>query len=182
MRGLLTGAAAVSLLMGACAPETAQSEDGISEEVATDGAEQGRAPELLTLDDSVGESAERVDGAAPDGSASFDPECLIEGPGAAGIVMPDTLGDFAAAFPQGTALSFYSAFMVDLSALCVRSDGADAICAIAFAEDSYAPDTEAQGLIVSSPVCNTSEGVGPATPVSTAVEAYGAATFGFSWD
>lgn len=184
MRIFQSGTVCLALALAACTAdaETNGEEEASAEAEDADGADAGGAPELLMLDTEVADGAERVDGTASAGGAAFDPECLIEEQRVAGIDLPATLGDFAGAFPERTALSFHSLFMVDLSALCVRSDGEDAICAIAFAEDSYSAGAAVESVIVSSPVCNDASGVGPGTPVSTAIEAYGEPTFGFSWD
>lgn len=182
MRISHSGVAMAVLALSACSADQATGQDTEAEGSVAAADETGGAPEQLILENGVADGAIRVEGTAPVGSASFDPECLIEENGVAGIGAPATLGNFAAAFQQGTVLSFYSTFMVDFSALCARSDGGDAICALAFAEDDYAPDAGVESLIVASPVCNTLAGVGPGTPVATAVEAYGAATFSFSWE
>ncbi|WP_299327499.1 hypothetical protein [Parasphingopyxis sp.] len=187
MRTLWTSLTCLALGLTACAAESDTVSETESAEARTvsDGSEDadtGGAPEQLLLDTEIADGADRVVGMAPVGSAAFDPECFIAEDRVAGIALPETLGDFAAAFPEGTALNFYSTYMVDLSALCVRSEGEDALCAITFAEESYTAEAAVESLIVSSPICNDAAGVGPGTPVSTAIEAYGEPTFGFSWD
>lgn len=118
------------------------------------------------------------------GDGGFDPACRIEADKVAGIAVPDTLGDFVSAFPAGTMLSFYPHYMVDFGKLCLRAGGEDALCADfeSYDVESYSPDIEVVGLSVYAPQCRTAEGIGPGSPVSAAVQAYGAPTFGFNYD
>lgn len=137
---------------------------------------------LLELDPGVGEGGTPVDSAGI--NPVFDPECVIAEDGIAGLGLPVTLGEFTDSFPAMTVLTFYPNYMVDFGALCVRSEGEDAICALFenYEVDGYAGGTEITGFSVLSDKCRTAEGVGPGTAIADAVEAYGPATFGFNYE
>ncbi|MGP1283195.1 MAG: hypothetical protein ACTS1X_09480 [Parasphingopyxis sp.] len=136
----------------------------------------------LTFD---AEAAEGTTLVRSEGSGdSFDPECLITETGMAGIENPATLGEFVEAFPAGTALSFQPVYMVDFGSLCTRSDGEDSLCVVfeSYEVEEYRPDIPVIAMGVYADQCRTAEGVGPGTSVADAVDAYGEARFGFSYE
>lgn len=143
---------------------------------------EGDPSGALVVDDELGADAVQVVSAG--GNVRFDPGCLITESSVAGISIPDTLGDFVSAFPDGTVLSFYPEYMVDFGKLCLRAGGADALCADfeSYNVEVYHPDIAVVGLSVYAPQCRTAEGVGPGSAASAAVDAYGAPTFAFNYD
>ncbi|QLC24339.1 hypothetical protein HFP57_04385 [Parasphingopyxis algicola] len=153
-------------------------EDSVS---ATLEASQGDSAEL-TFDAEAAEGATLV--RSEGGADSFDPDCRITETGMAGIENPATLGDFVEAFPAGTTLSFEPVYMVDFGSLCTRSDGEDALCAIfeSYDVEAYRPDIEVIAMGVYADRCRTAEGVGPGSSIADAVDAYGEARFGFSYE
>ena len=178
--GLIRYAFTVSpmVLALACAPQASADETPEQQE-----AESAVPIQSLVLDDEIGSEGQLVE-AIGGATAQFDPSCLITPGAVANIPMPATLEEFSAAFPIDTAMRFTPTFMVDFGALCVRAEGEDALCAIfeSYQVEGYDPQIPAVGLAVYAPQCRTAEGVGPGTTIEDAVEAYGAATFSFSFD
>lgn len=140
------------------------------------------SPTRLVPDGEVGGDAVAI--RSEGGNPRFDDSCVITQDSVAGIAMPDTLGEFVSAFPAGTTLSFYPAYMVDFGKLCLRADGADALCADfeSYDVEQYRPGIEVVGLSVYARQCRTPEGIGPRSPVAEAARAYGAPTFAFTYD
>ena len=116
-------------------------------------------------------------------SPAFDPDCLIDEDGIAGIEMPETLGGFVGAFPDATALTFNPAFIVDFGALCARANGKDAVCAIfeSYEVHGYDPAILVIALAAYAPQCRTAEGVGPGTSLVDAGRAYGQPHLSFNF-
>ncbi|MBC2777635.1 hypothetical protein [Parasphingopyxis marina] len=165
--------------LAACSGEAQSDASAVPDETAVEPAAEAN---LLVLDPTVGEGGTPVDSAGV--NEIFDPECVITEDGVANLGMPATLGEFVEAFPARTVLTFYPSYMVDFGALCARSDGEDAICAIFenYEIESYAGGIGISAFSVQSDVCRTAEGVGPGSPIADAVAAYGPATFGFNYD
>lgn len=111
--------------------------------------------------------------------------CLITEDSISGVRAPSTLGAFAGAFPEGTALVFEPSHMVDFGSFCLEQQGAERVCTLFYEADvtgGWDPNLEALGLYTTDPACRTAEGVGPGSSVADAVAAFGAVEFQFNYD
>lgn len=123
-------------------------------------------------------------GGSPTGPSVYSEPCLITETSIAGIESPETLGEFANAFPAGSMLVFEPYYMVDLGSLCLIEGGHEKICTWFFVYDTetWDPEVEATGLFTSSPGCETHEGVRPGSTVSDVATTYGRPQFQFNYD